>query len=46
LYMIQATLFSAVGKDGDACDAVKRAAAIGVSSRNKTAVRDLSNACK
>jgi hypothetical protein len=46
LYMIQATLFSAVGKEGEACDAVKRAAAIGVSSRNKTAVRDLSNACK
>jgi hypothetical protein len=46
LYMIQATLFSAVGKEGEACDAVKRAAAIGVSSRNKTAVKDLSAACK
>ena len=46
LYMIQATLLGAVSKDAEACDAVKRAAAIGVSSRNKTAVKDLTAACK
>ncbi|RFC41387.1 MAG: Serine/threonine protein kinase, partial [Verrucomicrobia bacterium] len=46
LYMIQATLLGAVGKDAEACDAVKRAAAIGVSSRNKTAVKELTAACK
>lgn len=46
LYMLQASLYGLVDKQGEACDAVKRASALGVSSKNKVALAELNSRCK
>jgi hypothetical protein len=46
LYYYQSIFLSGQKKDDDACDAVRRAVATGVSSKNKDAAKALSDGCK